>query len=77
MKLINQRIELSFDLFTLEYRKSVKIRSPKTLVLLLKFVTREIKESFVSRTNVLLVGTLISIGDVGLSMVITGLWAPD
>ena len=47
------------------------------MVLLLKFVTREIKESFVSRTNVLLVGTLISIGDVGLSMVITGLWAPD
>ena len=51
--------------------------APETLLLLLKFVAREIKESFVSRTNVLLVGTLISIGDVGFSMVIIGLWAPD
>ena len=51
--------------------------APETLLLLLKFVTREIKESFVSRTNVLLVGTLISIGDVSFSMVITGFWAPD
>ena len=61
--------------------KSIKrvLRSgaPETLLLLLKFVAREIKESFVSRTNVLLVGTLISIGDVGFSMVIIGLWAPD
>lgn len=49
----------------------------RTLVLLLKFVTRAIKESFVLRSNALLDGTLISIGDVSLSIAITGLWAPD
>ena len=37
-----------------------------TLSLLFKFVTRETIESFVSRTNALLVGTLISIRDVSV-----------
>ena len=38
----------------------------QTLSLLFKFVTSGTKESFVTRTNALLVGTLISIGDVSV-----------
>ena len=41
----------------------------QTLFWLLKFVMSETKEPFVSRTNALLVGTLISIGDVSVSIV--------
>ena len=40
----------------------------QTLFLIFKFVRGEIKKLFVSRTNVLLVGTLISIGDVSMSI---------
>ena len=36
--------------------------------MLLKFVVSEIKETFVSRTSAPLVGTLISIGDVSVSI---------
>ena len=42
----------------------------QTLFLLFKFVTSETKEYFVSRTNALLVGTLISIGEVSVSITI-------
>ena len=41
----------------------------QTLFWLLKFVMSETKEPFFSRTNALLVGTLISIGDVSVSIV--------
>ena len=50
-----------------EYRRH---RGLETLFLLFRFVTRETIESFVSRTNALLVSTLISIGDVGVSIAI-------
>ena len=41
----------------------------QTLSLLFKFVTSGTKESFVTRTNALLVGTLISIGDVSVKYI--------
>ena len=40
----------------------------KTLILLLKFVSRETKESFVSKTSALLGSTLISESDVSVSI---------
>ena len=40
----------------------------KTLILLLKFVSRETKESFVTKTNALLESTLISVSDVSVSI---------
>ena len=40
------------------------------LFLLLKFVTSQTKESFVSRTNALLVGTFLSIDDIRVSIAI-------
>ena len=40
----------------------------KTLTLLLKFVSRETKESFVTKTNALLESTLISVCDVSVSI---------
>ena len=42
----------------------------QTLFLLFKFVTSETKESFDTRTNAHLVGTLISIGDIKVSITI-------
>ena len=41
----------------------------QTLFWLLKLVMSETKEPFFSRTNAFLVGTLISIGDVSVSIV--------
>ena len=41
-----------------------------TLFLLFKFVTSQTKESFVSRTNALLVGTFLSIDDIRVSIAI-------
>ena len=35
-----------------------------------RFVTSETKESFILRTNALLVGTLISVGDVSVTLAI-------
>ena len=40
----------------------------KRLILLLKFVSRETKESFVTKTNALLESTLISVSDVTVSI---------
>ena len=40
----------------------------QALVLLFKFVKNETKESFAPRTSALLVGILISIGDVHMSI---------
>ena len=40
----------------------------QALVLLFKFIMNEIKESFAPRTSALLVGILISIGDVHMSI---------
>ena len=42
----------------------------QTLFLVFKLVAKETRESFVTRTNALLVGTFISIDDVGVSIAI-------
>ena len=47
------------------YRRHQRLQ---TLYLLLELVTSEKNESFVSRTNALLVGTLISLGDFSVSI---------
>ena len=47
-----------------------KHRCLQTLFLVFKFVTKETRESFVTRTNALLVGTFISIDDVSVSIAI-------
>ena len=47
------------------YRRHQRLQ---TLFLLLELVTSEKNESLVSRTNALLVGTLISLGDFSVSI---------
>ena len=46
----------------------MNLEGNSTLFLLFKCVTRETRESFASRTYTLLAETLISIGDVSLSI---------
>ena len=49
------------------YRRHQRLQ---TLFLLLELVTSEKNESLVSRTNALLVGTLISLGDFSVSIAV-------
>ena len=52
------------------FRFVISMYCESTIFLRCKFVTRETKECFVSRTNALIVGTLRSIDDVSESIAI-------